>query len=143
MGQFSVDTLEIVSRLRASDVDPAKFDFYTMDCYRSVGANKFARTYATEVIRASADASGVERKPMRIAEAHITLAVIDAREGDLGAAVRHGETAISAERKSLPSLLFAEKEFSSLLTKKYNREPLARSYLEAVRSIATTRPANT
>ncbi|GAA4727010.1 helix-turn-helix domain-containing protein [Phytohabitans rumicis] len=116
-------------------VDPAKFDFYAMDCYRIVGENEFARTYADEVIRASADASGVERKPMRIAEARITLAVVEAREGDLSAAVRHGETAISGERKSLPSLLFAEREFSSILAEKYSNEPLARSYLEAVRSI--------
>jgi hypothetical protein len=54
-------------------VDPSKFDFYVMDCYRHVGEDRLAEIYAREVIRASTDFDGTERKPMRNAEARITL----------------------------------------------------------------------
>jgi hypothetical protein len=46
-------------------VDPAKFDFYAMDCYRLVGEDKLARTLAEEVLRAGTDFDGTERSPMR------------------------------------------------------------------------------
>ena len=55
-------------------VDPTKFDFYAMDCYRHLAEDKMAETLADEVIRASTDFDGTERAPMRIAEARITLA---------------------------------------------------------------------
>jgi hypothetical protein len=54
-----------------------------MDCYRHVGEDQLAATYAKEVIRSSTTPDGVVRKPMRVAEAHITLGVVAAREGDL------------------------------------------------------------
>ena len=53
-------------------VDPAKFDFYAMDCYRILGADSFAEIYADEVIRTSTDFDGTERKPIRITEARMT-----------------------------------------------------------------------
>ncbi|HEY0699684.1 MAG TPA: XRE family transcriptional regulator, partial [Micromonospora sp.] len=34
-------------------VDPAKFDFYAMDCYRIAGEDRLAEMYAREVIRSS------------------------------------------------------------------------------------------
>lgn len=54
-------------------VDPAKFDFYVMDCYRLVGEDKLARTLAEEVLRAGTDFDGIERSPMRNAETRVTL----------------------------------------------------------------------
>ena len=42
---------------------------------------------------------------MRLAEARITLGVVAARQGDMDEAVRQGERALSARRRSLPSLL--------------------------------------
>jgi hypothetical protein len=36
-------------------VDPTKFDFYAMDCYRTLAHNKMAETLAKEVIQASTD----------------------------------------------------------------------------------------
>jgi hypothetical protein len=32
-------------------VDPEKFDYYAMDCYRIVGEDRLAQLYASEVIR--------------------------------------------------------------------------------------------
>lgn len=82
-------------------VDPAKWDFYSMDCYRLLGGlsdansaeNKLVESYATEVIRIGTDTSGVERAPMRNAEARVTLGVISARQGDLERALDFGPLA--------------------------------------------------
>jgi hypothetical protein len=71
-------------------VDPAKFDFYAMDCYRLVGEDKLARTLAEEVLRAGTDFDGTEGSPMRNAEARVTLGVTAAREVDLEQALVMG-----------------------------------------------------
>src|SRR5262249_21433024 len=83
-------------------VDPTKFDFYAMDCYRQLAEDKMAETLADEVIRSSTDFDGTERAPMRTAEAWVTLGVIAAREGDIEQAVHQGERALSGPRQSLP-----------------------------------------
>jgi hypothetical protein len=57
-------------------VDPSKYDFYAMDCYRYIGENDRARELSEEVIRAGTDFSGYQRWPMRIAEAQVTLASV-------------------------------------------------------------------
>ena len=62
-------------------VDPTKFDFYMMDCYRHLAEDRLAETLASEVIQASTDFDGTERAPMRLAEARITLGVVAARQG--------------------------------------------------------------
>jgi hypothetical protein len=41
-------------------VDPTKFDFYTMDCYRHLAEDRLAETLANEVIQASTDFDGTE-----------------------------------------------------------------------------------
>ena len=46
-------------------VDPTKFDFYSMDCYRHLAEDRLAETLANEVIHASTDFDGTERAPMR------------------------------------------------------------------------------
>jgi hypothetical protein len=76
-------------------VDPTKFDFYAMDCYRMLAEDKMAETLADEVIRASTDFDGTERAPMRLAEARITMGVVAARQGDLENAVHYGEQALT------------------------------------------------
>ena len=86
-------------------VDPTKFDFYAMDCYRHLAEDRMASTLATEVIQAGTDFDGTERAPMRLAEARITLGVAAAREGDLEGAIHHGQQALNGQRKSLPSLI--------------------------------------
>jgi len=44
-------------------VDPTKFDFYSMDCYRHLAEDRLAKTLASEVIQASTDFDGTERAP--------------------------------------------------------------------------------
>ncbi|SCG39644.1 hypothetical protein GA0070623_0572 [Micromonospora rifamycinica] len=120
-------------------VDPAKFDFYAMDCYRIVGEDRLAEVYAQEVIRSSTNPDGTEQKPMRNAEARVTLGVVAARSGDLERAVAYGRDALSGERKSLPSLLMCSKELATLLRERYPHEAETVAYLDEVHALAATR----
>ncbi|GAA4846297.1 hypothetical protein GCM10023235_23670 [Kitasatospora terrestris] len=117
-------------------VDPAKYDFYAMDCYRMLGENRLATTLAEEVIRASTDYDGTERSPMRIAEARLTLGVVAARDGDLESALNYGEWALRGERQSLPSLLAVSRELAGLVNKQYGSEPGTRAYLEHLSALS-------
>ncbi|MGK5629253.1 helix-turn-helix domain-containing protein [Streptomyces sp. URMC 123] len=117
-------------------VDPSKFDFYAMDCYRVLGENRLARTLADEVVRASTDFDGTERMPMRIAEARITLGVVAAREGDVEQAVDYGEWALRGDRQSLPSLLMPSRELASLVKKQFPDAPAARAYFDHLQELA-------
>ena len=116
-------------------VDPTKFDFYAMDCYRMLAEDKMAETLADEVIRASTDFDGTERAPMRLAEARITLGVVAARQGDLEHAVHYGEQALSGPRKSLPSLLMVSRDLTRVLKDRYPAERAAKTYIDQLTSV--------
>ncbi len=47
-------------------VDPSKYDFYAMDCYRIVGEDRLAETYAHEVIGVGTSYDGQERSSARL-----------------------------------------------------------------------------
>ena len=121
-------------------VDPAKFDFYAMDCYRLVGEDKLARTLAEEVLRAGTDFDGTERSPMRNAEARVTLGVTAAREGDLEQALIMGERALEGDRQSVPSLIMTSRELAAEMRRRYSTEPAAQDYLARLHSLAEQRP---
>lgn len=123
-------------------VDPAKWDFYSMDCYRILGAqnvggseNRLAESYANEVIRVGTDGGGFERSPMRNAEARITLGVVAARQGNIELAARYGKRALEGERQSLPSLLMVSRELGAILKENYQDVPEASEYLEQLRHL--------
>jgi len=78
-------------------VDPAKFDFYVMDCHRHLGNDSLAEVYAHQVMLTGA------RNPMRASEAHLTLGIVAARSGDLEQAVAWGGKALEPGRKSIPT----------------------------------------
>ncbi|MEW2508140.1 helix-turn-helix transcriptional regulator [Amycolatopsis sp. NPDC047767] len=117
-------------------VDPAKYDFYAMDCYRHVGNDRLARTLADEIIRSSTDWNGNERMPMRVAEARITLGVAAAREGDVEEAVAHGRKAITGPRKSLPSLAMVSRDLDKVLADNFHGQADADAYREQLREIS-------
>ncbi|MFJ5267109.1 XRE family transcriptional regulator [Streptomyces sp. NPDC088358] len=121
-------------------VDPAKFDFYSMDCYRLVGEDKLARTLAEEVLRAGTDFDGRERSPMRNSEARVTLGVTAAREGDLEQALTMGERALEGDRQSVPSLIMTSRELAAEIRRRYSSEPAAQDYLARLRSLAEQKP---
>ena len=117
-------------------VDPTKFDFYAMDCYRHVAEDRLAETLATEVIQASTDFDETERAPMRLAEARITLEVVAARQGNLEQAIHYGERALSALRKSLPSLLMVSRDLTRVLNDQYPSEPATLAYLDQIHALS-------
>lgn len=119
-------------------VDPAKWDYYAMDCYRVSGQDELARTYADEVLRVGTDSTGHERAPMRNAEARITLAVAAARGGDLSTAIDLGERALAGDRKSVPSLLMVSQDLEHEVVKRYPNEPDTREYLDHLRALAAS-----
>ncbi|QCX76679.1 hypothetical protein C9F11_15050 [Streptomyces sp. YIM 121038] len=121
-------------------VDPAKFDYYAMDCYRLVGEDKLARTLAEEVLRAGTDFDGTERAPMRNAEARVTLGVTAAREGDLEQALILGERALEGERQSVPSLIMISRELAAEMKRRYASEPATQDYLAHLRELGQTAP---
>lgn len=118
-------------------VDPGKWDFYSMDCYRKVGDNQISETLAREVLRAGVDFDGTERSPMRNAEARITLGVVAAREGDLGTALAYGEQALRSDRQSLPSLTMVASDLCAVLTQRYDGDPQARDFVQHMRSLGS------
>ncbi|GAA5119954.1 hypothetical protein [Haloechinothrix salitolerans] len=120
-------------------VDPDKFDFYAMDCYRIVGENSLAAMHANEVVRKGTRPDGTEISPMRNAEARITLGVVAAREGDLEQAVSHGLNALSSSRQSRPSLTMVGSELDGTLRTRFGSEPETTEYHDAF--VSLRRPA--
>jgi tetratricopeptide (TPR) repeat protein len=118
-------------------VDPTKFDFYSMDCYRHLAEDRLAKTLASEVIQASTDFDGTERAPMRLAEARITLGVVAARQGDLEQAIHYGAHALNAPRKSLPSLLMVSRDLTRILNDQYPNEPETQAYLDQLHALSS------
>jgi hypothetical protein len=116
-------------------VDPTKFDFYAMDCYRHLAEDPMAENLADEVIRASTDFDGTERAPMRTAEARITLGVVAARQGDIEQAVHQGEQALTGQRKSLPSLVMVSRDLIRVLKQRYPAEAATKSYLDHLQAV--------
>lgn len=91
-------------------IDPAKWHFYEMDAYRNMRQDALAQVYAEEVLRLGTSEFGVERSPMRNAEARLTLGVIAARAGDVDEAVSQGIRALAGGRQSIPSLAMVAQE---------------------------------
>ncbi|OXM62580.1 MULTISPECIES: helix-turn-helix domain-containing protein [Amycolatopsis] len=120
-------------------VDPSKYDFYAMDCYRHTGEDKLARELSDEVIRVSTGFNNHERWPMRVAEAQVTLGVIAARQGDVEEAVERGRRAITGDRKSLPSLAMVSQDLATVLHERYAGLPEVDEYLTQLRNLR--RPA--
>jgi tetratricopeptide (TPR) repeat protein len=117
-------------------VDPAKYDFYAMDCYRVVGENHLAELTAHEVMASSVDVDGTPRKPMRIAEAEMTLAVLAARRGEMEQAVDYGRRVLGRERRSLPSLLLVSSELAHVLSARFGQARPAVEFVDDLRALA-------
>ncbi len=114
-------------------VDPAKWDFYAMDCYRKLGEDALAETLAREVLRVGVDYDGTDRSPMRNAEARLTLGVVAARQGSVDEAVSYGMRALGGERKSLPSLAMVADDLGGVLARDHRDQPEAREFLDHLR----------
>jgi tetratricopeptide (TPR) repeat protein len=116
-------------------VDPAKYDFYAMDCYRNVGEDNLALAAAETVIRTSTTPAGVVISPMRLAEAELTQASVYARAGELDLAMTKADGALSRARRSLPSILLVEHEVANVMQRTHPRSLAAADFAEHLRSL--------
>jgi len=96
-------------------IDPTKWDFYAMDCYRLVGDNVRATEHAHAVLKLSRKADGSERSPMRASEARLTIAATSLQSGDIEAAANWAHQAFNADRKSITHLEMLADELSEHL----------------------------
>ncbi|MGW7536583.1 helix-turn-helix domain-containing protein [Amycolatopsis sp. NPDC054798] len=135
-GRLVLDKLEYPANIdNHFVVNPSKYDFYAMDCYRHVGEDRLARELSEEVIRVSSGFQDQNRWPMRIAEAEITLGVTAAREGDLDGAVAYGRRALSNGRRSLPSLTMVSHDLTDVLRERYKGEAQVDEFVAEIREI--------
>jgi hypothetical protein len=95
--------------------------------------------HANEVMRKSTAPDGSLRSPMRVSEAHTTLAVVSAREGDLDGAIEAGGAALDIPRQSVPSLLMVTGDLVTDLRGRYAKEPAASEYLDRIDTLAGSR----
>jgi transcriptional regulator with XRE-family HTH domain/tetratricopeptide (TPR) repeat protein len=119
-------------------VDPEKFDYYAMDCYRLIGDDQLAEMLAREIMGKTVTSDGRVTSPMRRAESMLTLGVVAARAGDLNSAIEYGNDALSIDRKSQPSLYMVASEMTDVLGERYPGEPTARDFRKLVDEL--TRP---
>ncbi|MEU4340961.1 XRE family transcriptional regulator [Nocardia sp. NPDC023852] len=117
-------------------IDAQKFDFYAMDCCRVAGEDRLAESYAREVIRNATRADGSVRNPMRVSEAHLTLAVVAVRNRDLELALDEGMRAFAGKRRSLPSLVWIAGEAAREMIERYPGDPRTRVYTDQLRSLS-------
>lgn len=122
-------------------VDPDKFDFYAMDCFRVVGDNGRATAHAHEVLRAGQGPDGTDVAPMRMAEARIALGCVAVRHGDLDEAVEYGVAAFRSPRKCLPSLLHVAGELDTEMRARYPDAPQARQFRDHLHAVRQAGPA--
>lgn len=73
---------------------------------------------------------------MRLAEAHITLGVVAARQGDLDEAISQGGRALNGQRKSLPSLLMVSRDLTRVLNERYPAESDTKHYLDRLHALS-------
>ncbi|MGF6886984.1 hypothetical protein ABIA39_005473 [Nocardia sp. GAS34] len=118
-------------------VDPQKFDFYAMDCCRTIGEDSLAESHARQVIQTSTGPCGTVLKPMRVSEAQLTLAVVAVRRRDLDLAVDEGLRAFSGTRRSLPSLMWIAGETAREMIERYPDDPRTHNYLDQLRCLTT------
>jgi hypothetical protein len=109
-------------------VDPDKFDFYAMDCYRLIGDDNLAEMHARETVRKTTAADGSSRSPMRRAEAELTLGVVAARRGELEQALAHGRQALAISRRCQPSLFMVGSELVQAIDDRFPGDPGGRDF---------------
>ncbi|MGQ0841535.1 helix-turn-helix domain-containing protein [Actinokineospora sp.] len=113
-------------------IDPQKWDFYAMDCYRLVGEDQRAADHAREVLRISRRPDGTDRSPMRATEARLTLAVVALRQGDLDLTAEWTRAALSAPRKSVEQLIMVTSELEHELRRLFPNDSATRAIIEPI-----------
>ncbi|MEC3976219.1 helix-turn-helix domain-containing protein [Amycolatopsis sp. H20-H5] len=113
-------------------IDPQKWDFYAMDCYRIVGEDARAAEHAHEVLRISRRPDGTDKSPMRATEARLTLAMTAMRQGDLDSAADWTRQALSASRKSADQLVMVAAEVQQETKRLFPKDPATHAITEPI-----------
>ncbi|MFD9736677.1 helix-turn-helix domain-containing protein [Umezawaea sp. NPDC059074] len=121
-------------------IDPTKWDFYAMDCYRLIGENNQAAEHAQAVLKLSRKADGSERSPMRASEARLTLAVTSLQSGDIEAAASWAHQAFNADRKSVTHLEMLADELTENLQNLTRNDPAGKSLKDELAIFRTSPP---
>lgn len=104
-------------------IDPTKWDFYAMDCYRIARDDTHASDNAHEILRLSARPDGTDRSPMRASEARLTLSIASLRDDDIDGATEWARKAFSTDRKSINSLSTVADELYHQARAQYGDDP--------------------
>lgn len=116
-------------------VDPAKWDYYSMDIHRMAQDNAQASEYAGSVIHDNIAPDGTELSPMRIAECRLTLAFVAGREGDLEEAVELGVEGLKDGRQSKVHLRMIASELDQELRRRFPGEEAVGGLEDAMRAV--------
>lgn len=114
---------------------PSKYRFLSMDAYRIARADGDAEQVARDTIDMVGAPAGARPSLMRNSEAWLTLGVVEARRGDLDAAVAHGMSGLRCgPRRSAPSLRLVAVELDAELRERWpGSEPASRWRADARR----------
>lgn len=110
--------------------DHTKWIFYAATIYTWQGDDERAEEHAQEIISRHTRPDGTTNAPMRTANARVDLAIVNARRGNLDAAVDLGLSAFDFERRSLSDLISRGEDLDHVLRAKYGREKRAREFHE-------------
>jgi tetratricopeptide (TPR) repeat protein len=112
--------------------DPSKYAFYAAPIYQWIGEHDRAEEHCNEVFAQCIANDGTTAWPLRVADTHNVMALVELHHGDLGAAVAHGSRALGYERKSRPSLLSGTRDLVEAIERRHPRDPAARGFRERV-----------
>ena len=115
-------------------IDPTKWDFYAMDCYRIARDDARAAENAHEILRLSARPDGSDRSPMRASEARLTLSIVALRDGDIDGATEWARKAFNTERRSVNALSTVADELYHEARAHYGDDPAINALNDVVAS---------
>jgi tetratricopeptide (TPR) repeat protein len=119
-------------------IDPTKWDFYAMDCYRIAHDDARAAENAQEILRLSARPDGTDRSPMRASEARLTLSIVSLRDGDIDSATEWARKAFATDRRSINSLSTVADELYHEARARYNNDPAIKALNNVIASFYTS-----
>jgi hypothetical protein len=115
-------------------IDPTKWDFYAMDCYRIARDDAHAAENAHEILRLSARPDGTDRSPMRASEARLTLSIVSLRDGNIDGATEWAHQAFTTDRKSINSLSTVADELYHETRAQYGDDPATSALNDVIAS---------
>jgi transcriptional regulator with XRE-family HTH domain len=142
--QAMVKAAEVLSKLPPPEhpdhhfvFDHSKWVHYAATIYTWLGDDRKAEEHATEVIKDHLRPDGSSRAPMRTAEARLSLATVQAHEGDLEGAVSLARSAYEFQTKPLSDLLVRGHDLSRLLAERFGDHPLTTEFREYLSNAST------